>query len=354
MPRKLLPLIGLTLLLGGCKLTVLHPAGDVAAQQSDMIIASTILMLIIIVPVIALTLFFAWRYRASNTAATYDPDWSHSLGLEVVIWAAPLVIIVALGALTWVGTHLLDPYRPLSRISEGQPIGETVTPLEVEVVALDWKWLFIYPQHGVATVNEMAAPVDVPIHFRITSSSMMNAFAVPALAGMIYAMPGMTTQLNAVINAPGTYEGFSGNYSGAGFSHMRFAFRGVNQQDFDAWIAQAKQAGGMLGRQEYLALAQPSIKDPVRRFGQVDPALFKAVTEMCVEPGKMCSSEMMRIDAQGGLGRAGTLNIVADRVRRGGVARADGEVGREVEDRYVLAQCTLAEPQGIRVAAAQP
>ncbi|WP_424137441.1 ubiquinol oxidase subunit II [Roseomonas chloroacetimidivorans] len=344
---RILPLMALGGLLSGCKLTVLDPAGDVAAQQSELIAYSTYLMLIIIVPVIALTLFFAWRYRASNTSAKYDPEWSHSTGLEVVIWTAPLVIIIALGALTWVSTHLLDPYRPIARIDANRPVPADAKPLEVDVVALDWKWLFILPEQGIATVNELAAPVDVPIKFRITASSVMNTLSIPALAGMVYAMPGMVTQLHAVINKPGEYAGLSANYSGAGFSNMTFKFHGMSQADFDRWVAQAKSSnGGNLGRAEYTALARPSIKEPVRRYASIDPQLFGAIADMCVEEGQMCASEMMRLDAQGGTGMAGTLNVVTRTMRRGGVARAEG-VGQDVELPVVLAFCTPTRPTGL-------
>ncbi|MBW8728972.1 MAG: ubiquinol oxidase subunit II, partial [Inquilinus limosus] len=158
-------------LLGGCNMVVMSPSGDIAVQQRDLIVISTILMLLIIVPVIALTLFFAWKYRQSNQDAPYDPDWHHSTQLEVVIWSAPLVIIIALGALTWISTHTLDPYRPLERIDSERAVAADVKPLTVEVVALDWKWLFLYPEQGIASVNELAAPVDVPIQFKITSAT---------------------------------------------------------------------------------------------------------------------------------------------------------------------------------------
>ncbi|KZX82750.1 cytochrome ubiquinol oxidase subunit II, partial [Alcanivorax sp. HI0013] len=202
-------------LLSGCDAVVMSPSGDVAVQQRDLLVWSTILMLLVIVPVIVLTLWFAWRYRASNTEATYKPDWTHSTVLELVIWAVPLLIIIALGAMTWVYTHKLDPYRPLDRIDASTPVPADLEPLTVEVVALDWKWLFIYPEQGIATVNELAAPVDHPIRFKITASTMMNSFFIPAMAGQIYAMAGMETKLHGVINEPGVYQGFSANYSGA-------------------------------------------------------------------------------------------------------------------------------------------
>ena len=227
-------------MLAGCEMVLLRPSGYVAAQQGQLVVISTLLMLLIIVPVIVLTLVFAWRYRESNTTAPYTPDWDHSIQLELLIWTAPLLIIIALGALTWIGTHTLDPYRSLARIDAERPVPPNVEPLTIEVVALDWKWLFIYPDQNIAVVNELAAPVDTPIRFKITASSVMNSFFVPALAGQIYAMPSMATSLHAVINRPGEYAGFSANYSGAGFSGMHFKFLGMSATDFDRWVQKAK------------------------------------------------------------------------------------------------------------------
>ncbi|EJN06334.1 ubiquinol oxidase subunit II [Phyllobacterium sp. YR531] len=302
----LLPLLAL---LTACNAVVMSPSGDVAAQQRDLVVVSTILMLIIIIPVMVLTVFFAWKYRQSNTDAPYDPEWDHSTQLELIIWAAPLLIIICLGAVTWMATHLLDPYRPLGRISPGKAVSQTVKPLQVEVVALDWKWLFIYPEYGIASVNEMAAPVDRPIDFRLTSSAVMNSFYIPALAGQIYTMPGMQTKLSAVINHPGAYQGFSANYSGAGFSGMRFTFHGLADDAFDTWVADVKAKGTALDRMTYLQLERPSENVPVQHYANVDPELFSAVLNRCVERGKMCMSEMDEIDAKGGLGMAGIYNI---------------------------------------------
>ncbi len=294
--------------LSGCNMVVMSPSGDIATQQRDLIVVSTILMLIIIVPVIFLTLFFAWRYRQSNTAAKYDPEWHHSTGLEVIIWSAPLAIIIALGAITWVSTHKLDPYRPLDRIDAARPVAEDTKAITVEVVALDWKWLFFYPDYGIATVNEMAAPVDVPINFKLTASSVMNAFYVPALAGMIYTMPGMETKLHAVINKAGEYEGLSSNYSGDGFSHMRFKFHGVDQAGFDQWVARVRQTGTALNRDTYLKLEKPSSREPVRYFSSVEEGLYQAVLNMCVREGQMCMRDMMHIDMMGGAGKESQEN----------------------------------------------
>ena len=280
------------LALAGCSNAVLlSPSGDMAVRQRDLIIIATCLMLLIIVPVIILTLLFAWRYREKGDAP-YSPEWDHSTVLELAIWAAPLLIIIALGAVTWVSTHQLDPYRPLTRIDENRPVTADVKPLTVEVVAMDWKWLFLYPEQGIATVNELAAPVDRPIAFRITATSVMNTFFVPSLAGMVYAMPGMETKLHAVINKAGVYEGLSGNYSGAGFSHMTFKFHGMSNGDFDRWVAQAKSAGTPLSKDAYLKLAQPSEREPVQRYASVAPDLYHQILNRCVDGGT-CMADTM-------------------------------------------------------------
>jgi len=279
-------------LLTGCDMVVLHPSGHIATQQANLLVISTVLMLLIIVPVIVTTLFFAWRYRASNTAAPYTPDWDHSIQLELLIWSAPLLIIIALGAITWIGTHILDPYRPLDE----RQAPRDFEAVNVEVVALDWKWLFIYPDEGIAVVNELAAPVNVPVRFRITSSSVMNSFFVPALAGQIYAMPTMETRLHAIINRSGEYEGFSANYSGAGFSGMRFKFFGMSTAEFRDWVQKAKASGQTLSRDEYMKLERPSERETVRRYGTVAPDLFDAIVNRCVDITSPCLHAVMMSD----------------------------------------------------------
>jgi cytochrome o ubiquinol oxidase subunit 2 len=317
----------------------MSPAGDVAMQQRDLILISTFLMLLIIVPVLTLVVVFARKYRASNKDAVYEPDWDHSTHLELVIWAAPLAIIICLGAVTWVGTHLLDPYRELGRIGPGKLVDANVEPLEVEVTALDWKWMFIYPQYNIATVNELVAPVDRPISFKLTSSSVMNSFYIPALAGQIYAMPGMQTRLHAVINQPGEYKGFSSQYSGHGFSGMHFAFRGVDNAAFDEWVSQVRQAPETLDRNRYLQLEKPSERVPPMHFASVENGLYTAIVNMCVERDKMCMSEMMSIDARGGLGLAGIDNLAPE-------LYGGGERNRSVfgpQKTYVAALCSVDE-----------
>jgi cytochrome o ubiquinol oxidase subunit 2 len=286
--RKTLLLAPLLAGLSGCKMVLLNPAGYLALQERDLMLFATGLMLLIIVPVIAATLYFAWKYRASNPKADYDPTFHHSSRLELLIWGAPMAIILILGSVTWVTTHTLDPYRSLDRIAAGRPV--VTKPIEVDVVALDWKWLFIYPEQGVATVNELALPVDRPVTFKITASSVMNAFSVPAMAGQIYAMPGMQTQLHAVLNKPGVYEGFSSNYSGAGFADMKFRVEGLAPGDFDRWVTAARASDARLTRADYLALERPTQDEPIRRWSAVDADLFEGIVTRCVEAGGTCKA----------------------------------------------------------------
>lgn len=289
-------------------MVVLDAPGDVAAQQGDLIIYATVLMLIVIVPVMALTVFFAFKYRESNEEATYEPDWDHSISLEIVVWSVPLAIIICLAGLTWVATHRLEPYDPLRRISETQPITPDDKPMVVQVVAMDWKWLFIYPEHGIATVNEAAAIVDRPIEFQLTSATVMNSFYIPALAGQIYAMTGMQTELNAVMNEPGTYHGISANYSGVGFSHMHFDFHAFDEAGFEAWAEAVAADAKTLDRGAYVELEAQSIDHPVVYFGDVQEGLWRRIINMCVGEGDLCRDDMMMVDALGGGGLAGLFN----------------------------------------------
>ncbi|MER3546528.1 MAG: ubiquinol oxidase subunit II, partial [Rhodanobacteraceae bacterium] len=218
--------------------------------------------------------------------------WDHSPQLELLVWAGPLLIIIAVGAISWIGTHMLDPYRPIDRIAARKPIPADATPLEVDVVSLRWKWLFLYPQYGVASVNELAAPVDRPIRFKLTGDTMMDSFFVPALAGQIYTMPGMQTILHAVIDQPGEYKGFSANFSGSGFTDMRFAFRAMSPADFDRWVAKAHAAGGDLDLAAYDRLRQPSRAEPVHYYAAFDADLYPRILNLCTAPGEVCKDRM--------------------------------------------------------------
>ena len=291
-------LISLPIALGGCNMVQMFPTGDIAVQQRNLILFSVGVMLIIIVPVMVLTVLFAYRYRRGNPNKIYDPTFDHSTTLELVIWSCPLLIVIALSAVTWTSTHLLDPFRPLERIAPGRPVPEGTKPLEIQAIALDWKWLFIYPDLGVAAVNELALPVNVPVRFSITSSDQFNTFYAPTLAGMIYAMPTMRSELNAVLNEPGESWGYSGNYTGRGYSDMRFKVRGVEATDFDRWVAETRASGGSLDQTRLIELVKPSEKEPVTRFAVVQPGLFDRVVNRCVEPGKPCMVDVMRRDME--------------------------------------------------------
>lgn len=254
--------------LGGCEMAILDPKGDVARHERDLILGTTGWMLVVVIPVIVMTIAFAWWYRASNTKSRYTPEWSHSKRLEAVLWGIPTVIVVVMAITAWRSTHALDPFKPLDHPAK---------PIEIEVVALDWKWLFIYPEQGIATVNEVAFPANVPVTFAVTSDAVMNSFFIPSLGSQIYAMAGMKTQVHLIANAEGVYFGMSAQYSGRGFSGMRFAARAMTQQDFDAWVAQARQAQDRLDWDTYPALAKPSENHPVTYYGAVIPGLFDGI-----------------------------------------------------------------------------
>jgi cytochrome o ubiquinol oxidase subunit II len=250
------------------ELHVLDSKGAIGQAEVSLIATSVYAMLLVVIPVILLTLFVAWRYRSTNTRATYAPKWAHSTPIEVAIWAIPAAIILYLGVLTWKTTHELDPYKPI--VSE-------VKPINVEVVALDWKWLFIYPDLGVASVNQLAFPVGTPVNFRITSDAVMNSFFIPQLGGQIYAMAGMQTKLHLIADHAGDYAGISANYSGAGFSDMKFRALALSQDDFDAWLKRVRNSPENLSMDVYAGIAQPSEKAPVKYFATVDPKLFNNI-----------------------------------------------------------------------------
>ncbi|MCQ8242525.1 ubiquinol oxidase subunit II [Rhizosaccharibacter radicis] len=254
--------------LAGCKYSILDPKGSVGLQEKNLILISTLAMLLIIVPVIIMTVVIAWRYRASNEKARFEPDWGHSVKIELFCWGIPSVIILFLAVLTWNTTHALDPYRPLA---DGKK------PITIEVVAQDWKWMFIYPEQGIATINEVAFPEGTPVDFRITSDSVMNAFFIPELGSMIYAMAGMTTQINLIADQQGTFPGMSAMYSGRGFSDMRFNAIATTPEKFQAWVENARKSPAVLTAADYPKVAAPEEKAPVRYFSKVEPDLFQQI-----------------------------------------------------------------------------
>ena len=253
-------------LLGGCEnISLLNPAGEVGVNARNLILTAFGLMLLVVIPVIFMTFWFAWKYRASNKSATYTPDWEHSTKIEIVVWTIPCIIIAILAALTWKSTHDLDPKKP---------IVSTEKAIQINVVAMDWKWLFIYPEQGIATVNELNFPVDVPVEFHVTSASAMNSFFIPDLGSQIYAMAGMDNKLNLIANRPGTFYGLSANYSGAGFSGMNFKATAGTRKEFDAWVAKVKASPTKLDANSYNELVKPSEKHPVQYFATFKPNLF--------------------------------------------------------------------------------
>jgi len=270
-PLRTAAALGAALLSSGCGLSnapLIDPKGPIALAERDLLFDAIGFMLIVVIPVFVLAFWFVWRYRASNKKARYDPDWSYNGRLDAVIWLVPALIIIALGFLSWTNTHKLDPYKQLA---------SSVTPLEVEVVAQDWKWLFIYPKQKIAVVNELVFPSGRPLSLRITSDTVMNSFFIPALGGQIYAMAGMQTRLNLLADAPGRFVGKNMQYSGSGFSDQHFEAIAASQEDFDAWVAKVKQSPDRLDAATYRALAMPSSKHPVTYYSAVEPKLFDKI-----------------------------------------------------------------------------
>jgi cytochrome o ubiquinol oxidase subunit II len=264
---------------------LLDPKGPIGADEKSIIILATALMLIVVIPVIVMAIVFPWRYRASNTRATYAPNWSHSGRIEAVVWLVPCLIIAVLATVTWVSSHDLDPYKP---------IASTAKPIEVQVVSLDWKWLFIYPTLNIASVNELAFPAGTPVHFALTSSSVMTSFFIPQLGSQIYTMSGMQTQLSLLANEPGNYMGIAANYSGGGFSDMTFQARAMTDSDFAAWVEKVRTSHDTLTPAVYRDLEKPTEKVPVAYYSAVGSNIFHDVLNKCAN-GAMCTDDAMKL-----------------------------------------------------------
>ncbi|WP_332054322.1 ubiquinol oxidase subunit II [Reyranella sp.] len=247
---------------------VLDPQGPIGSAERLILLNATSIMLAVIVPVILLTIGFAWWFRAGNRRARHLPDWSYSGPVELVVWSIPALVVLFLGGIGWIGSHDLDPPRP---IASPKPL------LEIQVVSLDWKWLFIYPKEGVATVNRLVVPVATPLHFSITSATVMNSFFVPQLGSQIYAMAGMTTQLNLQADHPGTFTGLSAQFSGNGFSDMRFDVVAMPADEFAAWLATVRGGTDRLDLAGYRALATPGSVDKATAYATVAPAMFQTI-----------------------------------------------------------------------------
>lgn len=260
--------LGSMLLLTGCDMALLTPQGLVAAEEKHLLIISVLLMLVIVVPVLILTFIVARKFRASNTKAKYAPDWGHSTVLEIVWWAIPCVIIAVLAAITMVSTHKLDPYRPLDIKTK---------PIVIQAISLNWRWLFIYPEQNIATINFVQFPANIPVLFLITSDAPMNSFQIPQLAGQIYAMAGMQTKLNLIADKSGDYKGYSSNFSGTGFAGMKFIARASSQEDFNNWVKSVKQSPNKLTMSEYNKLVPDSEDYKVQYFSAPAKDLFNNV-----------------------------------------------------------------------------
>jgi cytochrome o ubiquinol oxidase subunit 2 len=263
-------------LLAACQPAVLDPQGVIGAANKTILIDSLAIMLAIVVPTILATFAFAWWFRASNTRATYLPDFEYSGRIEMIVWAIPLLVIILLGGVAWIGSHDLDPAEPLA---------SNTPPLEVQVVSLDWKWLFIYPNQRIASVNQLVVPAGVPLHFSLTSASVMTAFFVPQLGSMIYTMNGMRTQLNLQADAPGTFLGLASHFSGDGFSDMHFDVRAVPADQFTAWVEATRNTGPTLDAASYASLARQSIDATPFTYRVADPGLFHEIVTQQLPPG---------------------------------------------------------------------
>jgi cytochrome o ubiquinol oxidase subunit 2 len=270
--------------LGGCSdILLFNPKGPIGDAERFVIIASIALMLIVVIPVFIMVFLFPRKYRASNIKATYMPKWSRSGKIELVIWLVPAIIITVLGILIWNTTHRLDPYKPID-------IG--VKPISIEAVSLDWKWLFIYPDQNVATVNQLVFPASVPLSFRITSGTVMTSFFIPQLGSQIYAMAGMQTRLHLLANEPGIYTGQNQQFSGRGYADMSFKAIAVSPKEYEEWVQKVKQSPDTLDLARYETLEKPSTGYPVSLFSSVEPDLFdriirKFAKTMNMNPGVM-------------------------------------------------------------------
>jgi cytochrome o ubiquinol oxidase subunit II len=282
-------------------LALLEPAGAVAQSERNLLILVTALSMIIIIPVFALTIFVAWKYREENTAAPHSPNWDYKPAVDVIWWTVPTIIIIVISVIIWQSTYALDPYKPV--IASGLSSQASPGSLTIQVVALDWKWLFIYPDQGIATVGFFQFPENTPVNFDITSDAPMNSFWIPELGSQIYAMPGMTTQLHLIASSTGEYPGWSANISGAGFSGMTFTAKSSSAADFETWAAGIRASSTPLDAAAYNDLAKPSTNTPVTYYSLGDGGLYdKVLMKDMMEADGVATDTMdmsgMNMDAQ--------------------------------------------------------
>src|SRR5260370_28049299 len=266
---RVISITSAAMLMASCSEGVLDPHGSVGKAERVILYDSTAIMLAVVMLVIVLTQVFAWWFRARHNRARYRPDWEYSGRIEMIIWSIPALIVLFLGGIAWTGSHDLDP--PL-------PLAESTPPLDIEVISLDWRWLFIYPQEGIASLNRLVVPAGVTLRFRLTSTSVMNSFFVPQLGSQIYAMPNMVTRLNLKADQPGTYEGLSAQFSGDGFSDMRFDLVSTDAEAFKDWISTTQAQGGVLHAGTFKELEKPANADGVQTYAQVSEGLFDKIS----------------------------------------------------------------------------
>lgn len=268
--------------LNGCNAVILNPQGLIAAAEKNIIIISVALMLMVVVPVILLTFIFSWRYRETNLKANYAPHWENNIGIEIFCWSIPLIIIAILGTITWRSSHSLDPYKPL--LSKQKP-------LIIQVVSLEWRWLFIYPEQNIATINYVQFPANVPVRFIITAEGPMNSFQIPALGGQIYAMAGMQTKLNLMADKSGNFRGVSANFTGDGFSSMKFFARASSNEEFNQWVSSVKRLNNNLTMNSYAHLVKPNMNNDMQYFSAVENNLFMHIVMKYMQPTRnMCAT----------------------------------------------------------------
>ncbi|MEI9424134.1 ubiquinol oxidase subunit II [Mesorhizobium sp. Cs1299R1N1] len=261
--------------LSGCAEGVLDPKGPIASGERQILFNSLGIMLAIVIPTILATLGVAFWFRHSNTRARYLPDFTYSGRLEMLVWSIPAMTVLLVGGVAWIGSHDLDPRKP---------IADTIKPVTIQVVSLDWKWLFIYPDQGIASVNQLTIPVGTPLSFELTSSGVMNSFFVPQLGGQIYTMAGMTTRLHLQADRPGMYRGLSAQFSGDGFADMRFNVEAVPAENFEQWVTATRNTGPVLDTEAYAGLAKPSIAVAPFSYREVAPNLFKSILSTRLQP----------------------------------------------------------------------
>jgi cytochrome o ubiquinol oxidase subunit 2 len=283
--RRAAALALLALLVSGCNRGILDPVGPVGSAEKQILINSTAIMLAIIIPTMIATIAFAWWFRRGNSKATYLPDWEYSGAVEMVVWAVPALTVMLLGGIAWIGSHDLEPSRPLK---------SATSPLKVEVVSLDWKWLFIYPDQGIASVNQLVIPAGTPVSFRLTSATVWNAFFVPQMGTMIYTMPRMATRLNLQADRQGTFAGRSSHFSGDGFPGMQFKVQALPPDQFAIWAQGLRGQGAVLDGRGYAELSKPSSYVKPMTYGGVVPGLFDAIVANGAPPDPVPAPEHNR------------------------------------------------------------